>query len=79
MLFKPIYPPPARAAGASGTVTVRIVFDESGKVIWARAVSGHPLLQKAAEDAAWHTTFPPMKVRGEPVKVSGVLMYNFVP
>jgi hypothetical protein len=57
----------------------QIVFDEQGKVIWARAISGHPLLRSACEDAAWQSTFPPMKVSGQPEKVTGVLIYNFVP
>jgi TonB family protein len=78
-LVKPSYPPEAHKARASGEVTIRIVFDEAGKVIWARAVSGHPLLRAACEDAAWQSTFPPLKLSGQPVKVMGVLVYNFVP
>ena len=77
-LVKPGYPAEAQKAGASGQVTVQIVFDEDGKVIWARATSGHPLLRTACEDAAWQSTFPPMKVEGKPEKVRGVLMFNFV-
>lgn len=76
---KPSYPKDAREAGASGTVEVRIVIDEMGKVIWARAVSGHPLLRQAAEDGAWQTKFPVTKLSGQPVKVSGLLLYKFVP
>ena len=76
-LAKPSYPPEAHNADASGEVTVRIVFDERGKVIWARAISGHPLLRSACEDAAKKTTFPPTKLSGQPVKVIGVLIYNF--
>lgn len=78
-MIKPVYSREARAAGASGTVTVQIVFDETGKVIWAQAVSGHPQLQKAAEDAAWQTKFTPTILSGEPVKTSGILVYNFIP
>ena len=77
-LVKPSYPLEAHKAGASGEVTIRIVFDEDGKVIWARAVSGHPLLRAVCEDAAWQSTFPPLKLSGQPVKVAGVLVYNFV-
>ena len=36
---QPAYPPIAKAARASGTVTVQIVVDESGRVISAAAVS----------------------------------------
>ena len=72
----PRYPP--QSGEVSGQVVVSIVFDETGRVIWAHAISGHPLLQKAAEDAAFKATFPPFKLEGKPEKVSGVLIYNFV-
>jgi TonB family protein len=76
---EPAYPPVARAAKASGTVTVQVTVDESGKVISATAVSGHPLLQAAAVAAARQAKFAPTKLDGSPVKVTGVLTYNFVP
>lgn len=76
---KPAYPKAARAAGASGRVQVQIVFDEKGDVIWARAMSGHPELRQVAEDAAWKTKFSPTVLSGEPVKTSGILLYDFIP
>jgi hypothetical protein len=76
-LVKPSYPVEAQKAGAVGEVKVQLVFDEDGKVIWARATSGHPLLRTVCEDAAWQSTFPPMRVSGQPEKVMGFLMYNF--
>ncbi|HEY5884272.1 MAG TPA: hypothetical protein VIT88_06260 [Pyrinomonadaceae bacterium] len=48
-------------------------------MIWARPISGHPLLRTVCEEAAWQSTFPPTKLSGQPVKVNGVLEYNFVP
>ena len=48
----PILPPAARAVGATGSVNVQITVDETGDVVSATAVSGHPLLRKAAETAA---------------------------
>jgi TonB family protein len=75
----PAYPAAARASGASGVVEVRIVFDETGKVIWAKAASGHPQLRQAAEDAAWQTRFSPTMLSGHPVRTSGIMLYNFVP
>ncbi len=74
----PAYPAAAREAGTSGTVEVRIVFDETGKVIWAKAVSGYPQLRQAAEDAAWQTRFSPTILSGQAVRTSGILLYNFV-
>ena len=77
-LPKPSYPPIARAAHASGTVVVQVTIDENGNVIAAHAVSGHPLLQGAAVGAARQAKFSPTKLSGQPVKVTGVIQYNFV-
>lgn len=74
---EPPYPAIAKAAKAQGTVTVQVVVDEQGRVTSARAVGGHPLLQQAAVQAARQATFEPTKLAGKPVKVSGVLTYNF--
>jgi TonB family protein len=74
----PVYPAVARAARASGAVYVQITVDESGKVIFAKAVSGHPLLQQAAVEAAYESRFAPTRLEGQPVKVSGTISYNFV-
>jgi len=41
-------------------------------------VSGHPLLRAAAVAAARGARFSPTKLSGQPVKVSGVITYNFV-
>lgn len=75
---EPAYPSVAKAARASGLVTVQVTVDENGDVVSARAVSGHPLLQPAAEQAARKAKFPPMLVSGKPVMVTGILTYNFV-
>jgi TonB family protein len=75
----PAYPPIAKGAKASGTVVVQVTVDESGNVIYAAAVSGHPLLQAAAVAAARQAKFAPYKLSGQPVRVTGVLTYNFVP
>lgn len=74
----PAYPVIARAAHASGSVTVQVLIDEAGNVVAAHAVSGHPLLQAAAVAAARQASFTPTRLSGEPVKVSGALVYNFV-
>jgi protein TonB len=74
----PAYPPIAKAARAAGTVTVQILVDESGRVVSASAVNGHPLLQQAAVAAARNARFSPTLLSGQPVKVSGVITYNFV-
>jgi TonB family protein len=74
----PVYPPIAKAARAQGTVTIQILVDEEGYVISANAVSGHPLLQQSASFAARQARFTPTTLEGQPVKVSGVITYNYV-
>ncbi|HSS19936.1 MAG TPA: energy transducer TonB [Pyrinomonadaceae bacterium] len=73
----PAYPAIAKAANASGTVTVEVTIDEDGNVISAKAVGGHPLLQAASVAAARNAKFSPTKLSGQPVKVTGVLTYTF--
>jgi TonB family protein len=75
---QPAYPPAARAEGVSGTVQVEIVVDECGNVASALAISGPPLLQQAAVDAAMKMRYTPTRLSGQPVKVSGTVAYNFL-
>jgi protein TonB len=77
-LVTPPYPAIARSAHASGAVQVQVLIDENGNVISAHATSGHPLLQAAAVAAARSSKFTPTKLSGQPVKVNGVIIYNFV-
>lgn len=75
---QPKYPPIAIAARAQGVVVVQVTVDEEGYTISAQAVSGHPLLQQAAVHAARQVRFAPTLLKGKPVKVAGVITYNFV-
>jgi TonB family protein len=74
---EPTYPPTALAAKVSGTVVVEVTLAEDGKVIAARAISGHPLLKDAAVNAARGWEFTPTQLNGEPVKVIGTIAFNF--
>ncbi|MFL6208119.1 MAG: TonB family protein [Pyrinomonadaceae bacterium] len=75
---QPRYPMLAMQNHVQGTVTVHIVVDETGKVIEAKAVSGPSELAAASEDAARRARFTPTLLSGWPVKVSGIITYNFV-
>lgn len=77
-LPKPPYPLIARVAHAQGTISVRVIINEAGNVIDARAVAGHPLLLGAAAAAARQARFTPTTLSGRPVKVSGIITYNFI-
>lgn len=78
-LPRPPYPPAARAVRAAGAVSIQVLIDENGKVFSATALSGHPLLRAAARQAACGAAFTPTQLMGNPVKVNGVITYNFVP
>jgi len=77
-LPKPVYPEAARAAKVGGAVSVQVLVDEQGSVVRAYAVSGQALLRPAAVEAAKGAKFSPTIIEGQPVKVSGVITYNFV-
>jgi TonB family protein len=73
----PDYPAIARAAGAQGTVDVEVTVDEQGNVASAHAISGHQLLQNAAVEAARQWSFSPTLLKGQPVKVAGIITFQF--
>jgi len=75
---QPVYPPIAKAARAEGKVIIQIIADESGRVISSCVVSGHPLLQQTAAEAACQWRFSPATISGHPIKVSGTITFNFV-
>ncbi|MBA3633279.1 MAG: TonB family protein [Acidobacteria bacterium] len=77
-LPEPVYPAQARAAGAGGAVILSVEVDESGNVLSAQVISGHPLLRPIAEQATRNTKFEPITINGKPVNVTGILVFNFV-
>ena len=78
-LPKPEYPQGARDYGLSGTVYVLVGIDETGKVISAIDMcQGPPYLSESSIKAAWKSRFTPTKLSGKPVKVKGLIQYNFV-
>ena len=78
-LPEPEYLQLAGAARAAGTVAVVATIDESGKVISARAIRGHPLLREASVAAALKARFTPTTVDGRAIKVTGIMTYDFIP
>jgi TonB family protein len=75
----PSYPAQARDRHIGGTVVVQVLIDELGDVIAVCAVSGDSALQNAAVAAARQAKFTSTKLSGKPVRVTGVIVYNFVP
>lgn len=78
-LPKPQYPDAARDRRLSGIVIVKVLIDESGKVIKAQDMcGGPPYLSESSIKAAMKARFTPTRLSGMPVKVNGVIQYNFV-
>jgi periplasmic protein TonB len=54
-----------------------VLISEDGRVEDAQVTSGHPLLRDSALQAAKRWVFRPTTLSGVPVKVQGVLTFNF--
>src|SRR5262245_6165490 len=76
---KPVYPMSARTMNAYGKVDVRVVISETGRVVEATPISGHPALRNAAVDAARQWVYKPATRNGVPVKMESVLTFTFAP
>jgi TonB family protein len=74
---QPAYPRGAAQFKASGPVEVQVTISEKGRVTAAKAISGHPMLRKAAEDAARRWEFNPTTVNGVPMETQLVLTFVF--
>jgi TonB family protein len=74
---QPAYPPIAKSARAQGAVQIQVTISESGEVMNAQAISGHPMLREAALQAAKQWRFKPTELSGVPVKTQGLLTFNF--
>ena len=73
----PSYPVEGRRLPVAIKVSVEVVIDQTGRILSARAADGPARLRGAAEDAARAAIFMPFKVQGVPIKVKGLLVYNF--
>lgn len=77
-LAKPAYPVEARQASAEGEVKIKVLINEDGNVIHACAVTkNHPALVESSEVAAYQSKFAPTTLEGKPVRVFGIVVYNY--
>lgn len=77
-LPQPEYPAAAAERRLAGIVVVKVEIDEAGSVISAIDMcKGPPYLSEAALAAARKAKFTSTKLSGQPVKVKGVIQYNF--
>jgi periplasmic protein TonB len=75
---RPAYPEIARKNRIGGLVQIQVLIAEDGRVMEAFIVDGHPLLRNAAIEAARQWIFEPTTLSKVPVKVQGVLTFNFM-
>lgn len=78
-LIKPEYPKAAQAVNVYGSISVSVLIDESGNVVEAKVESGHPFLRAPSVKAALESKFEPFTLSGQPMKVRGIIIYNFIP
>lgn len=75
--MEPVYPSGAMSNRVQGTVQIQVTIDEGGFVIEAEPLSGPEDLRKASIVAAKKWRFAPTMLEGQPVKVQGILTFNF--
>ncbi len=75
----PEYPPLAREAGIEGTVAIRVLVSEEGKVLDAVVLQSEvtPAMNQAAVQAAMKCRFRPAKQRTVPVKAHVMIPFQF--
>lgn len=66
-----------RKAATPIDVIVEVVIDETGRVIYARAIEGPREFWRVAEDAARRAGFLPFRSERRPFKVRGRVSYSF--
>jgi protein TonB len=74
---QPEYPALAKLARIQGSVALRAVISKQGTIENLQAVSGPPLLIKAAVDAVRQWRYRPYVLNGDPVEVDTQITVNF--
>lgn len=76
MIPNATFPDEAKKAGVTGTVAVMVEIDFEGKVVSARPLRGHAMLQASAVEAALKARFSPSGTN-RTSKRSGVISFTF--
>lgn len=72
------YPEEAIRKNVSGQVQVKVQVDGYGIVRSAKVVSGNEMLTQSAVESAYKTRVVPIYLRGEPVNIEGIFIYDFI-
>lgn len=79
-LVKPVYPSDLKKTKVSESINVAVLVAENGGVIKAKALCAiNSDLAAAAEQAALASKFSPTVRYGKPIKIKGIIVYNFNP
>jgi TonB family protein len=74
---QPPYPPEAKYKRISGSISVKIEINEIGIVTDAKIICGGGILAAVSHETALMWRFKPTIINGQPVKVRGILTFNF--
>jgi protein TonB len=74
---EPVYPHIATISGIQGQVKLHAIIARDGSVQSLNAISGHPLLVRAALDAVQQWRYRPYVLNGEAVEVETFITVNF--
>lgn len=74
----PKYPAEAKKAHAAGEVQVKVLIDQTGRVISAEVIFGPDVFREVSLEAAKRAKFTPTLLAGVPVRVNGIIIYRFV-
>ena len=74
---EPVYPQIAKISGIQGQVKLHAIIGRDGRIQSLSAVSGHPLLVRAALDAVEQWRYRPYVLNGEAVEVETFITVNF--
>jgi len=74
---QPKYPPNALAMRIQGAVQIEATINREGKTTNLKAISGDPVLARAALDAVRQWRYKPYYLDGEPVDIQTQITVNF--
>lgn len=75
---QPVYPPIAKQIRVQGLVVLRAIISKTGTIEHLTAVSGPPMLVKAAADAVQQWRYRPYLLNDEPIEIETEITVNFV-
>ncbi len=77
--YEPVYPPEAQKSRSGGTVSVLVEVEENGNTGKILKIEGNRDFLEIAGKAAQRVKFSPTDCDGKAIKVSALIIYNFIP